>query len=328
MMKKYLFAFLLFAADSYALEQACHSVIMVRPIAFGYNVDTAVNNPYQNGGLPLSDTEVQEYALREFDLFVERLEAVGIEVQVVQDTLEPHTPDSIFPNNWISLHHDGTVITYPMFGKNRRQERKLPVLDQLKGKVEQVVALEHFEKENRFLEGTGSIIFDHINRTAFANRSDRTDPVLFEQVCDFLGYQGVLFDALDQNGREIYHTNIMLFIGTDVAVVCAEAITNDQDRKQVLDMLGSNGREVIEITHQQMNGFCGNLLEVMNREGERVIVMSEHAATTFTDQQLALLEDKAEVVSAPIDLIETVGGGSARCMLLGNHLPNIHNGQK
>lgn len=321
-MKKYLTPLLLLLVNmSYGLEQACHSVIMVRPVAFGYNPETAVNNPYQDGDLPFSNEELQRLALCEFDAFVQRLLEADIDVLVVEDTIDPHTPDSIFPNNWISLHHDGTAMTYPMYAENRRKERKLPVIDLLRDRVSRVVSLEHYEAEERYLEGTGSIIFDHINRTAFANRSDRTDPELFEHVCSVLGYRGISFDACDHNGIEIYHTNIMLFIGTEIAVVCPEAIVDSKDRKLVLEQLQRNDREVIEISIQQMLGFCGNLLEVLNREGERLIVMSEHAASTFSAEQMALIRSKASIVCAPIDLIETVGGGSARCMLLGNHLP-------
>lgn len=308
---------------STALEQACHSVIMVRPASFGFNADTASNNPYQHGDLPLTEEEVNALASAEFDAFVEKLRAEGVRVHVLHDTLDPHTPDSIFPNNWISLHHDGTVITYPMFGENRRRERELPVFELLNEhyRVAHHVDLETFEQEERYLEGTGSIVFDHINRVAYACSSERTDKGLFKHVCDLLEYQGMLFDAADQNGNAIYHTNIMLFIGTDVAVVCSDAISDRAQCTTVLQALAKGGREVVEITQVQLDSFCGNLLEVQNREGDRIIAMSERAFSSFTEAQLHTFAKHAIVVSAPIDLIEVVGGGSARCMLLGNHLP-------
>lgn len=321
-MKKYLLLFLSLFTVSNAAEQACHSVIMVRPAAFGFNEDTSGNNPYQHDIFSTEENEVNALALIEFDQFVERLEKENVAVFILQDNPSTYTPDSIFPNNWISLHHDGTVITYPMFGENRRKERELPVMELLGESftISRHIPLEQYESEGRYLEGTGSIVFDHVNRVAFACMSERTDLELFEQVCEKLEYSPVAFDAFDSQGNAIYHTNIMLFIGTESAVLCKEAIVEEQ-RLHVTKILGQNGRKVIEISFDQLDSFCGNILEMRNREGKRIIAMSDRAASSFTKEQMELLGSHASIITAPIDLIETVGGGGARCMLLGNHLP-------
>ena len=189
-----------------------------------------------------------------------------------------------------------------MYAKNKRKERQLPVMDLVRDqcKINRTISLEHFEDDQKYLEGTGSIVFDHINRTAFANVSDRSDSDLFNYVCESLGYQGVLFDAFDQDGNPIYHTNIILFIGTEVAVVCSDAICNSKEREYVLGSLRRKGRKFLEISLEQMNGFCGNVLEVLNCEGERVIVMSERAASSFTGSQMEDLSQNAKLVFPPL----------------------------
>lgn len=296
---------------------------MVRPEHFGYNSETASSNAFQKEVLLCDTHKVRTAALGEFDAFVRKLRDAGIRVfefGVPEGDIQ--APDAVFPNNWISFHEDGTVIMYPMLTPNRRVERRQDIIDEL-GRhfvINKVVDLSGEEQAGRILEGTGSIVFDHVNKTAYANRSARTNKHLFYDVCARLGYKGVYFDAVDAFGQEIYHTNVLMAIGSGYAIICREAIAKDQ-AAGVINQLQASGLEVVEISYEQMNHFAGNMIELTNAEGARVLVMSESAHEVLTSAQKAVLSKYAQLLHADLKTIETVGGGSARCMIADIHLP-------
>lgn len=294
--------------------QTANKILMVRPAHFTFNEQTAKNNYFQK---KTSHSNLNEKALREFDNFVEVLRSNKIEVIVVQDTNEPHTPDSIFPNNWFSTHSTGELVLYPMFAENRRFERKSHVLETIEEhfRVHKVIDLTEWENKNRFLEGTGSMILDHNNRFVYACRSERTDDIVFEDFYTKMNLEPELFNAYDENEKIIYHTNVMLSIGKSVAVICAESIVDEKRRTCVINRLKNYKKEVVEITFEQMRCFCANILEVCNSENENCLIMSETAKNNFTQNQKEILERYCKIISAPLDTIEQTGGGSARCMI-------------
>ena len=300
---------------------------MVRPHSFRKNEETATNNHYQRDIAQASPEEIIERAQEEFDGFVDQLKAAGIEV-VVFDEAEPHeTPDALFPNNWISTHADGTVALYPMFAPNRRTERRedvpLVLEHQFGFDVRQIIDFTEFESHNKFLEGTGSIVLDRINRKAYAALSDRTDARALEHFCDQLDFEPVAFQAfqtVDNQRLPIYHTNVMMSIGSGYAVVCLDCIDSDDERKQVVDAIAQNGLELIAITEEQVNQFAGNMLELTGDEGP-VLVMSASAYQSLVPGQIENLQQHTTLLHAPLPTIETCGGGSARCMIAEIHLP-------
>jgi hypothetical protein len=263
-------------------------------------------------------------ALAEFNNLAAALEAVGVNVVIFDDTLEPHTPDSIFPNNWLSMHADGTAVLYPMMAGNRRPERREDILASLSAdhgfNIEQTIDLSAFEAKEKFLEGTGSIVLDRDNHIAYACKSARTDLDLLGEFARKLGYEVVAFSALDEDGSAIYHTNVMMCIGLDFVVICSECIAEDE-RTAVLNRLRDTGHEVIDISFAQMTSFAGNMLELKSANGERIIAMSSQALNSLDDEQRTALSSRAQIVSVPIDTIETSSGGSVRCMLAEIHLP-------
>ncbi len=289
-------------------------LLMIRPVKFDFNAETAVNNSFQ---VNAADKTVQEKALAEFETFIAILRAHGIDVTVIDDTPEPHTPDSVFPNNWISFHEDGSVLLYPMVAMNRRLERKQHVLDNIKQKfhVTRMIDLSFHEKENVFLEGTGSMVLDRENRIAYACLSPRTDKKVLQEFCDNMNYTPVSFSAVDGGNQPIYHTNVMMCIADDYAVICLDSIKNEIERKTVTDSLTQNGKQVIEISFDQMNHFAGNMLQVNNAEGKKFLVMSSQAYQSLTEQQLLSIEHFNPIIHSDITSIETNGGGSARCMM-------------
>lgn len=293
---------------------------MIRPVNFLYNKETAVNNAFQ---VQSPETDVQQKAIGEFDRFVEKLRSNNIDVTVVNDTPEPHTPDSIFPNNWISFHNDGTIVLYPMFAHNRRLERKPDVLNEVKSSFSttRVIDLTEYEHNDKFLEGTGSMVLDRDNKIAYACISPRTDEQVLKDFCTRMNYSPVLFHAVDKNGKAIYHTNVMMCVGDSFVVVCADSIVDKQEQAAVVTSINNSGKEVIAITPDQMNHFAGNMLQVQNREGKKFLVMSTQAYQSLTPQQLSLLEQYNEIIHSPLDTIESNGGGSARCMMAEIHLP-------
>lgn len=294
--------------------QTAKKILMVRPALFAYNEQTAKNNYFQK---QLSYSNLNEKALQEFDNFVDVLRSNKIEVIVVQDTIDPHTPDSIFPNNWFSTHSTGELILYPMFAENRRFERKMQVLETIEEhfRAHKVIDLTEWENRNRFLEGTGSLILDHNNRIVYACRSERTDDIVFEEFYTKMNFEPELFNAYDENNQLIYHTNVMMSIGNSIAVICSESIVEEKRRTCILNRLRNSKKEVIEISFEQMRCFCANIIEVRNWENENYLIMSETAKRAFTIEQKGVLEKYCKIISAPLNSIEETGGGSARCMI-------------
>lgn len=293
---------------------------MIRPVNFSFNAETAVNNAFQVAG---QATGAQEKAAAEFDGLVSRLKEKGIRVTVIQDTPEPYTPDSIFPNNWISFHTDGTVVLYPMFAVNRRAERKQHVLDELFRQFshKEIVDMSGEEARNLFLEGTGSMVLDRDNRIAYACLSPRTDKSLVEAFCTRMNYTAVTFYARDQKGGEIYHTNVMMCVADRYVVICLDSITDPAERKLVADKIASSGKNLVQITLDQMSHFAGNMLQVNNEKGEKFLVMSTQAFNSLRDDQRSTLEAFNPIIHADLGTIETNGGGSARCMMAEVFLP-------
>lgn len=304
--------------------QTTNTVLMIEPIAFGYNAQTAENNYFQ---VNQQGEETQQKALKEFQDFVKKLQEKGIHVVTIKDTLEPHTPDSIFPNNWVSFGADGRVFLYPMFAPNRRDERRLDVLEVLKSQgftVEEVVDLSGSEKDNLFLEGTGSMIFDHENKIAYGSVSLRLDEGLFRDFCARINYQPVVFHSFQTAGTErlpIYHTNVMMCVAERFAVICLDCIDDVTEREMVRTTLENSGKKVIEISENQMQNFAGNMLQLRNDVGKTFLVMSQTAYQSLQDSQVKEIEEFSEIIYADLQTIEVNGGGSARCMLAEVFLP-------
>jgi len=287
---------------------------MVRPVNFGFNEETAKNNSFQKKGFEKS---AQEMALEEFDNFTSLLRAEGVEVLVVQDTPEPHTPDSVFPNNWFSTHEGGTLVLYPMYAKNRRLERKPGVVELLKSKykIKRVVDLTEREEKSLFLEGTGSMIADRDNNLIYACRSPRTDESVLEEFCDELDFDYFLFNAYDNGGGLIYHTNVIMCVATNFVVACLDSIRDINERQDFIGLVEESDKELIEISLEQMNQFAGNMIELKNKKGEPLLIMSATAKRSLTAEQLAKLEGYCKIVAPELSVIENNGGGSARCMI-------------
>lgn len=292
---------------------------MVRPVNFDFNKETAVNNAFQ---VQQHETDIQQKAIAEFDSFVNKLRSKKIHVTVVNDTPEPHTPDSIFPNNWISFHEDGSMVLYPMFAHNRRLERKLSVIEEVRSHfaVNRVMDLSKYENEEKYLEGTGSIVLDRDKRKAYACISPRTDKGLFYEYCQQMSYSPVLFHAQDKKGGAIYHTNVMMCVADRYVVICLESIKDEKERKNVVEEITGSEKEIVEITLEQMSHFAGNMLQVNNSEGEKFLVMSTQAFNSLSDGQVKKLTAFNEIIHSPLNTIETNGGGSARCMMAEVHL--------
>lgn len=306
--------------------QITNTILMVRPVAFRMNEETAVNNYFQED-LSLKNQEINQKAQEEFDAFVQKLQAHGVQVVVIEDRIEEDTPDSIFPNNWISFHKDGTIGVYPMFAENRRRERREDVFDVLEEKgfvIDKIVDYTSAEEEELFLEGTGSIILDRVHNKAYCALSDRADEELFIEFCEDFDMFPVLFTAnqsVDGKRLPIYHTNVMMAIAETFAVICLEAIDDKKERKNVVDHLKKDGKEIIAITEEQMHSFAGNMLQVLGAEDKRYLVMSSAAYTSLTKTQLNSIEKHCEILHSSLTTIETCGGGSARCMMAEVFLP-------
>ncbi|MDO4729176.1 MAG: arginine deiminase-related protein [Bacteroidota bacterium] len=308
-------------------NQTTNAILMIRPVAFRMNEQTAINNYYQRVLDSLTPSDVNKKAQDEFDAFVQKLRSVGVEVLVVEDTLEPDTPDSIFPNNWISFHQTGDVILYPMFAENRRAERREDIIDYVEqqgfvidGEVDYTMA----ESADIFLEGTGSIILDRANEKAYCALSPRADEELFIEYCEDQDLAPIIFHAYQTvNGERklIYHTNVMMCIGEKFAVLCADSIDDKAERKLVVESLKEDGKEIIYITEDQVNNFAGNMLEVRGKDDKSYLVMSQSAFQSLTQQQIKAIEQYSEILSANLDVIEACGGGSARCMMAEIFLP-------
>lgn len=291
------------------------TLLMIRPVAFGFNEQTAESNAFQNKDE--AQQSVQKKALQEFDAFVKLLRDNGVNVLVVEDTLQPHTPDSIFPNNWISFHETGDIFLYPMQAENRRLERREDVIHELEEdfKVRHVIDLSRFEKQGKYLEGTGSMVFDRENKVAYACLSPRTDKDVLERFCEESFYTAVTFHAVDQNKQAIYHTNVMMCIAGKYAVICLDSIADNLERQMVISSLEVSGKSIINISYDQMNHFAGNMLEVINNQGESLLVMSGSAFASLDEKQIATLHKYSRIIYSDIPVIERNGGGSVRCMM-------------
>lgn len=309
------------------MNQTTNSVLMIRPVAFRMNEQTAVNNYYQKGLDNLLQITVNDKAQEEFDVFVNKLKAVGVNVIVVEDTIKPNTPDSIFPNNWISFHENGDVVLYPMFAKNRREERREDILDVLEDNgfvINEIIDYTSAEEAGFYLEGTGSVVIDRENGKAYCALSPRADEELFIEFCEDFEFSPVLFEAFQTvNGERklIYHTNVMMCIGETFAVICADCIDDKKERKMVLDSLRGDGKEIILITEAQVSNFAGNMLELKGADDRRYLVMSTSAYQSLTKKQIAQIEEHGAILSSNLETIEVCGGGSARCMLAEIFLP-------
>ncbi len=300
--------------------QTTSHLLMIRPVHFTFNEQTAVNNAFQ---IAAADNETQNKALEEFNNFVETLTNKGIDVTVINDTPEPHTPDSIFPNNWISFHNDGTILLYPMYAKNRRQERKPHVIETVgkKFSINNTISLTNYEDNNLFLEGTGSMVLDRENKITYACLSQRTDVTVLQDFCTKMNYSSVFFYATDANNSPIYHTNVMMCVADKYVVICLDSIKDEKEKNIVLQSFEKTNKQVVRITLEQMNKFAGNMLQVQNKEGKKFLVMSSQAYHSLTSEQVKILQEFNEIIHSNLSTIETNGGGSARCMLAEIFLP-------
>lgn len=309
------------------MQQTANTVLMIRPVAFRMNEQTTANNYYQKELSGLLPATVNAKAQQEFDALVEKLQSVGVLVIVIDDTLETDTPDSIFPNNWITFHENGDVVFYPMFAENRRLERREEILDVLEDKgfhIENIVDYTSAEEDGFFLEGTGSLVLDRSNAKAYCALSPRSDEELAIEFCEDFDCAPVFFEAfqtVDGERKLIYHTNVMMSIGETFTVICAESIDDKKERKMVLDNLRTDNKEIILISESQVNSFAGNMLEVRGADDKSYVVMSSSAYQSLTPKQIAQIEKHAGIIYSSLDTIEACGGGSARCMMAEVFLP-------
>ena len=289
-------------------------ILMVRPYQFYFNQQTAANNFFQSN---INIENANELAIAEFDAMVEKLRAHQIKVNVVQDTKDPSTPDSIFPNNWVSTHTNGTLCLYPMYAENRRAERKSSVIEFLQSnyKIENTLDLTDLEKEGIFLEGTGSMVLDHQNKIAYGCLSERLDKEAFISWCDKMQFKPITFKAVDDKAQPIYHTNVLMCMGNQFVVICLDSIPNEQERQMLLDSFAQTNKEVIEISQDQLNHFAGNMLQVFDITEKPHLIMSEQAYKSLHTAQLKSLEKYNPLLPISIPTIEALGGGSTRCMM-------------
>ncbi|SDE09203.1 hypothetical protein SAMN05421636_103212 [Pricia antarctica] len=308
--------------------QSTNTILMIRPVNFRMNEQTAVNNYFQED-IDIKNSAINTRAQEEFDTFVTVLRKRGVHVIVVEDTKNPDTPDSIFPNNWISFHEDGTVGIYPMFAENRRNERRNDILDILENEgfvIKNSIDYTAAEAEGFFLEATGSMALDRVNKKAYCALSDRADEALFIEFCEDFEYSPVIFTAYQSVGGKrmpIYHTNVMMCLADTFAVICLDTIDDKKERKNVADHLKQDGKAIIAITEQQMHHFAGNMLQVLGADNEPLLVMSTQAYNSLTPAQVASIEKNCGIVHSSLETIETCGGGSARCMMAEVFLPKM-----
>lgn len=309
------------------MNQTTNTILMVRPINFRMNEQTAVNNYYQQKIDNVLSSTLNSKAQNEFDAFVDKLRSCGVHVIVVSDSDEFDTPDSIFPNNWISFHEDGTIAMYPMFAENRRLERREDIIEQVEIEgflIENVVDYTSAEEDDVFLEGTGSMILDRENNKAYCALSPRADEELFIEFCEDFEYTPIVFTAyqtVDERREAIYHTNVMMCIAETFAIVCLSSIDDKKERKNVLKHLKEDGKKVIDISEEQASNFAGNMLQVHGKDDERFLIMSQAAFDSLTDSQKAQINNHCNIISSSLATIEACGGGSARCMMAEVFLP-------
>lgn len=296
--------------------QSTNSILLIRPFNFIFNAETATNNAFQNN-IEENAESISRKVIEEFKQFRESLIKKGIDVTTIDDTASPIKPDAVFPNNWVSFHADGTVILYPMFAINRRTERRMDIIKKLQEKfdVKNVIDFSIYEKENKFLEGTGSVIFDHQNKIAYACLSPRTNKEIFILLCEVLHYKPIYFTACDESGQKIYHTNVMMCIGEDIAIVCLECIVEEKEKQMILQSLENTGHVIIDISFEQMHNFAGNMLALKTGNGKKILAMSQSAYNCIKENKRNILEENYELLPLTIPTIETIGGGSVRCMI-------------
>jgi len=298
-------------------HQITDTILMVRPANFGYNQETAVNNSFQTEEGSENKSAISEQALVEFDHMVKQLEDAGVNIIVIDDTPDPVKPDAIFPNNWISLHSNKSVITYPMFAANRRLEKREDIVSMLEEKYEynRRFTFDFYEAEDSFLEGTGSMILDRPNKIVYACISPRTNVKVLDKFCVLMNYQKVIFHALDDDNKQIYHTNVMMALGVDFVVICLDSIADPKERSIVEAKFKATNKQVVDITTAQMNQFAGNMMQVRTSGGEKVLVLSQAAYNSLKARQIKQLESLTKVLPIDISTIEKYGGGSVRCMM-------------
>ena len=305
-------------------KQLASNLLMIRPCHFFSNPQTADSNKFQ-GRSRLSDKELQEAALNEFDALVSKLRQVNMNVCVFEDTLNPITPDSVFPNNWVSFHSNGTVVLYPMEAENRRLERRLDIIETLKEEhgfdVKKIIDMSYLEDKQQYLEGTGSMILDHVNKIAYACLSSRTHKKALLDFSKKMGFSPIPFCAKDASGSDVYHTNVIMSLGEKIAVLCEDAIPIYSEKKQVKDSIQRTGHEIINISLDQMKSFAGNVLEVISSSNEHLMLMSERAEKSLSKKQKSTIEKYCRIISSPIQNIEDSAGGSVRCMIAEISLP-------
>ena len=307
--------------QSAAPTQSTNSVLMVRPFCFYPNPETAADNAFQ-ARVDCAADALSEFARKEFDAAVQTLHAAGVNVHVFEDTAEPEKPDAVFPNNWISTHHDGRIVVFPMYSALRRRERRQDIVQELRKhyRVTDVIDYSPFEDEGCCLEGTGSLVLDHLNRIAYVSLSNRSNPKLIQRFAEDFSYKSVTFTSISSNGQPIYHTNVMMCIGTAFAMVGLEMIPNKSERQQVRAHLEKTGKDIVELSADQIANFAGNAIELHNQSGEKLLVLSTRAARALTEEQYEKLSRYARLVALELPIIE-LGGGSARCMIATIHLP-------
>lgn len=298
------------------------TLLMIRPARFGFNEQTAASNAFQHREAQ-QHNDVADKAMLEFDAFVELLRSKGVAVIVVNDTPEPHTPDAVFPNNWVSFHNNGDVFLYPMQAENRRLERREDIINQLEDtfRIKHIIDLSRFELQNKFLEGTGSMVLNRDDKIAYACLSPRTNPEVLEEFCRQAGYRPIVFRAFDQQQQAVYHTNVMMCIADRYVIICLDCITDKQERQAVVASFFQTGKDIFDISFEQMNQFAGNMLEVFNSDGESLIVMSGSAYRSLSDRQIATIQQFSRIIKSDIPAIEQNGGGSVRCMMAEVDLP-------
>lgn len=305
-------------------RQTTNTIFMVRPVAFRMNEQTAVNNYFQKN---ITEEDINEQAQQEFDAFVVKLRNVGVKVIVVDDKIEDDTPDSIFPNNWVSFHETGQIALYPMFAENRRKERRLEYFAKLEEegfKITEIVDYTSAEEENLFLEGTGNLILDRKNQKAYCALSPRAEEDLLIEFCEDFEYTPVIFQAnqsVNEERKPIYHTNVMMCMAEEFAIICLDAIDDKKERKNVINHLKEDGKEVVVISEEQMHEFAGNMLQVEGKDESKYLVMSARSHRSLSEEQIAIIEKHCEILSSELKVIEICGGGSARCMMAEVFLP-------
>ena len=298
-------------------------ILMVRPANFQYNPQTAQNNAFQSAEGADDQDRIRKAAVEEFDRMVASLRAAGVQVYVAQDSVRPHTPDAVFPNNWVTFHAEGTVITYPMWAPVRRLERREGILEDLQETfwMGEWIHLEDAETQQAYLEGTGSLILDRVNRLAYACRSVRTHESVLDRFCAAMDYQKVLFDAVDGTGQAIYHTNVMMALGTSFVVICLDSVPTEEERQMLRAQFEKTQKEVVDISLEQMGAFAGNMLQVQSQSGDPILVLSKTAYDSLLPEQIQQLEKHTRLLSPDIPTIEQYGGGSVRCMMAEIFLP-------